>query len=399
MTAPNRLLVVSHTPHYRRGGQFVGWGPTVRELDYLAELFDELVHIAPVYDEAAPDSALPYASTRVRLRAVPPAGGERLSDKAGILRVYPAYARVIGEEIKEATAVHVRCPANISLLALLVLMRRPEPRPRWIKYAGNWQPDGGDDPWSYRLQRRILERGGGRWSVTVNGRWPGQPSHVTSFFNPSLTDEEVAQGRALAPGKRLGDPVEILFVGALNDGKGAGRALEVALRLQQMGVAANLHFLGDGPDRPRYEAWVMANSLRGVTFHGWVPRGALPPYYAAAHIILLPSQSEGWPKVLSEAMAYGTVPVASAVSSIPQVLAETAAGTACQSGDVDAFARAIRGYVEAPDTWQAASQAGVAAASRFTYHSYQHAVADLFARDWGVELKRPALAGQELSHA
>ena len=45
-----RLLIVSHTPHYRAAGQLVGWGPTVRELDHLAELFAEVVHVAPVYD-------------------------------------------------------------------------------------------------------------------------------------------------------------------------------------------------------------------------------------------------------------------------------------------------------------------------------------------------------------
>ena len=55
-----RLLIVSHTPHYRAAGQLVGWGPTVRELDHLVELFDEVVHIAPVYDGQAPGSALAY---------------------------------------------------------------------------------------------------------------------------------------------------------------------------------------------------------------------------------------------------------------------------------------------------------------------------------------------------
>ena len=60
-----RLLIVSHTPHYRRDGRIVGWGPTVRELDYLAEMFAEIVHVAPVYDEPPPDSALSYASVGI----------------------------------------------------------------------------------------------------------------------------------------------------------------------------------------------------------------------------------------------------------------------------------------------------------------------------------------------
>ena len=41
-----------------------------------------------------------------------------------------------------------------------------------------------------------------------------------------------------------------------------------------------------------------------------------------AYLMLFPSESEGWPKVLSEGKAYGVVPVTSDVSSIPQYLRE-----------------------------------------------------------------------------
>ena len=137
-----RLLIVSHTPHHRAAGRLVGWGPTVRELDYLSALFDEVIHIAPVYDGPAPGNALAYTSPRVRVRAVRPAGGETLAAKFDVARLYPAYAAAIRDEMGRADAVHVRCPANISLLALLLLRVARRPEPRWAKYAGTWHPDG-----------------------------------------------------------------------------------------------------------------------------------------------------------------------------------------------------------------------------------------------------------------
>jgi len=380
-----RLLIVSHTPHYRAADAFVGWGPTVRELDYLAELFDEVVHVAPLYDEVAPGSALAYASPRVRLWPVAPAGGETLRAKLDIARLYPAYAAAIGDEMRRADAVHVRCPANISLLALAMLRAARRPGPRWVKYAGNWRPDGGE-PWAYGLQRRWLAANVHRGVVTVNGRWPDQPPHVHTFHNPSLTEGELAAGRAAAAGKRLSLPLELLFVGALTDGKGAGRALQVAAALQRAGVAYRLHMLGDGPERPRYEAWAAARGLREVIFHGWVSREAVGRFDALAHFILLPSQSEGWPKVLSEAMAYGAVPIASAVSSIPQILAETGAGVARPVDDIDGMAAAIIDYVNQPAEWLAASRAGAAVAAQFGYRAYQDAVRALFAGAWGIDL-------------
>ena len=41
-----RLVIVSHTPHYRKDGAVVGWAATVREIDRLASIFEEVVHLA-----------------------------------------------------------------------------------------------------------------------------------------------------------------------------------------------------------------------------------------------------------------------------------------------------------------------------------------------------------------
>lgn len=381
-----RLLIVSHTAHYQANGRWVGWGPTVRELGYLAELFSETVHIAPAYSGQPPSSALPYASDRLRLRPVAPTGGTKMAAKLGILRAYPDYAAAIREELEQADAVHVRCPANISLLALWMLGRRELPAYRWVKYAGNWSPQG-DEAWSYTLQRRWLATNRHRGVVTINGRWPDQPAHIYSFLNPSLTDAEVAQGAAVAANKRLELPVELLFVGALNDAKGVERVLQIAQVLQERHLPYRLKLVGDGPDRPRYEQWVSDWGLHPVIFQGWVPRDEVPAHLADAHFILLPSMSsEGWPKVLSEAMAFGAVPITSNISSIPQILAEAQTGKAFAAEDIDGMAGAILDYVNNNSTWLAASQAGVAAARQFTFGSYQEAVSKIFAKAWGVQL-------------
>ncbi len=387
-----RLLIISHTSHHSANGRIVGWGPTVRELDYLAELFAEVVHVAVGYPGPAPASSLPYSAPNIRVRLVAPAGGDSLRDKLGILAVYPAYARVIREEMACADAVHVRCPANISLLALWLLGQTREPPYRWVKYAGNWRPEEGD-PRSYALQRRWLGDNRHRGVVTVNGQWPGQPPHVRSFHNPSLTEAEAVEGAALAAAKSMRSPVEILFVGRLDEEKGVGRVLRMARALQDRGMDFRLRLLGDGPDRPRYEAWAHDNRLDSVTFVGWVPRNEMTRYYADSHFILLPSRaSEGWPKVLSEAMAHGVVPVASTVSSVPQILGATGAGIALPVDDTDGMVEAIADYAADPARWATASRAGVAAARHFTYRAYQNAVAGLFADAWNIELPAPVAA-------
>jgi glycosyltransferase involved in cell wall biosynthesis len=382
-----RLLVVSGTPHHRDGdGQTVGWGPSVRELEQLTTLFDEIVHVAPLNAGRPPATDCPYTSGRVRLRPVLAAGGEGILAKLGILRRVPSWVAAIRSELRHADAVHVRCPANVSLIALLVIMLIRRSLPRWVKYAGNWSP-ATNDAASYRLQRWMLRRNLCRAAVTINGSWPAQPAHVHSFVNPALTDEELWAAAQTAADKTLDGELRIAFAGRLEEPKGAGRVLEIADRLAASGVPFHIDLAGDGPNRRRYEAFVSARRLsRYVTFHGWLDRTALDGIYARAHILLLPSAAEGFPKVLAEGMAHGAIPVASDVSSIRQVLAEAKSGTVLPAADVEAFVAAISERADS-ERWRRESTAAVHAASRFTYSQYLVAVRSLFRCSWGIQLR------------
>lgn len=380
-----KLLIVSHTPHYLRDNIPVGWGPTIREIDFLTRLFDQVVHVAPLHVEDPPDSSLPYTSKRVRFRPVRPAGGDNFLDKISVLRTAVQYVKVIRQEMREVDFIHVRCPAAISFVTLVLLALTASPNYRWVKYAGNWRPQR-NDPWTYSLQRWWLQKGLHRGVVTVNGRWSDQPPHIFSFLNPSLTDLEIKQ--SLSNQKNFAPPYWLLFVGRVETEKGAGRALQIAKMLKEQGVEFVLHLVGDGPEKPYWEEWSREQSIDSCTvFHGWLPRPALADFYSQAHFLILPSSaSEGWPKVLSEAMAYGVVPLAGAISSIPQILAETGAGMALPPMDIPTFKNTLLDYVAQPDRWKAASLAGIAAASNFTYDSYLEAVRRMFKETWGISL-------------
>jgi glycosyltransferase involved in cell wall biosynthesis len=374
-----KLLIISDMPHHRRSdGSVVGWGPTVREIDELAKLFSEVRHIGCLYQGDPPANALPYLSGRVTFVPVPPSGGETLFAKLQILVAAPIYLRKIAKELRSADVVHVRCPANISLLTLLLLATRRSPKRRWAKYAGSW-PRQEQEAWSYRFQRWWLTRMWRDRIVTVNGDWPNQPVHVHAFLNPCLTDAELND--ALSTCRRALDaPVHLLFVGSLLNGKGVLLLPDILAAVRQRGAIATLDVVGDGPERRALESLVRDRSLsEHVTLHGWLPRPTLSDVYRRAHVLLLPSGSvregvwssaEGWPKVLSEGMAYGVVPVASPVSSVPQYLQLFGVGSVVDSNHPDAYARAVCAYVQDPDRWAIESTQGTKAAAAFTYRAY-----------------------------
>lgn len=375
-----KLLVISHTPHYLKDGELLGWGPTVREIDHLTEIFEQVIHLAPLHREPAAESALPYRAKNFVFRPLPPAGGVRLKDKLAILFRSPLYIRAILKALRSVDAVHIRCPANVSLLAIILLTVMRRPGPRWVKYAGNWRPTVRES-WSYTFQRWWLNKNLHRGVVTVNGEWPEQPKHVLSFLNPCLTEQELIAGRGAALGKELIAPLHLLYAGRLETAKGVGRAIEVLYRLLQNGIVATLDIVGDGPERPVFEALVAARKLEEVvTFHGWLARAPLNLLFARAHFSIFPAaSSEGWPKVLSEGMAHGVVPVASSVSSIPQYLNSLQTGRTCAPDDVMAFVDVLIWYAQHPDRWKEESAHGVQAAQLFSYSNYLQAVRTIFA--------------------
>jgi glycosyltransferase involved in cell wall biosynthesis len=381
-----RLLIISHTPHYMKEDQIVGWGSTVREIDHLAALFDEVVHIAPLHPEQDPGSSLPYTSPKVRVRPVKPAGGNGFIDKLSILKQVPVYVRVMLEEMKTADIVHVRCPAAISLIALLLLIVKQRPTYRWVKYAGNWKPID-EDPLTYRFQRWLIAKNYVRGIGSINGKWAVQPQHLLTFVNPCLTKTELEEGQEFARQKQLTNPIQLLFVGRLEEAKGVTQVLQIAVELRNQGQQFRLRLIGDGTDREKYINLARKMRIEADTeFIGFVPRDKLSKYYQTTHFVLLPSSSEGWPKVLSEAMAYGIVVLASDVASIPQILQESGAGYAIKSNDVHTYAKRIIDLAQHPHDWEDMSKSGTVFASCFSYENYLQTLNKTFEEIWDIVL-------------
>jgi glycosyltransferase involved in cell wall biosynthesis len=208
-------------------------------------------------------------------------------------------------------------------------------------------------------------------------------------LNPSLTDEELSEGLRAARVKDLEKPLRMLFVGGLEPAKGGIRTVEILAELLKRGADVNLDIVGDGPERPVIEQRADVLGCRDyVTFHGWLARQDIPALYRKAHIMLLPSDSEGWPKVLSEAMAYGVVPLASDVGSIPQILKRCGTGAALPKDDIRGFADAVEAYVTDENRWKVDSAKGVEAAPLFGYGYYLDRISELL----HLERREPVLS-------
>ncbi len=373
-----RMVLISNMPHYEREGVIVGHGPTAREISHMAERFDEIIHLGFLYPGPGPAIMQPYTAHNVRFVPLRATGGTHWASKFGIVFAIPVYLWAITRHIPQGDVVHVRAPGSAPLLAIIALMLLPNPKKRWLKYAGNWRPTR-PEARSYALQRLLLNQPWHRGQVTVNGFWDDSKPFVHTFYNPCLTDEEFSAAQQIAADKTLVSPVRLIFVGRVDLDKGVGRVIEILAALRARGVDARLDVAGDGPDDARLATLIDQHEMSAfVTLHGSVPREDLNALYATAHFIVHPSDtSEGWPKVLSEAMAHGAVPLAGDISSIPGYFAHLGAGLAFDPYDIDAFVDAITTYLDNPSKWHEDAQQSARVVEPFTYSCFLDRVEDL----------------------
>ena len=310
-----KLLIISHTEHYRNQDQeIVGWGPTINEINYLADFWEEVVHIGCMKEGVAPKSALPYSNSTIKYVPIPPYGGKTLLSKVLIFSKIPKIISQVVRNLDGATEVQLRLPTSMGLFLLpLFSFFLPRKYTLWVKYAGNWGEE--QPPLSYRLQRWWLKKNLAKCKVTLNGFWPDQEKHCYSFENPCLTVDDIEKGKIIAQEKNFDGSFVMAFVGRLEDEKGVARIIE-ALGAVPLERISKVHFIGDGPQRAFYEK--QASFLKDkVVFHGFLGKDAVHSLLAESHFFLLPSTaSEGFPKVIAEAACYGTLPVVSDVGSI-----------------------------------------------------------------------------------
>jgi glycosyltransferase involved in cell wall biosynthesis len=141
---------------------------------------------------------------------------------------------------------------------------------------------------------------------------------------------------------RLGLPPGPLFgtAGRLFPEKRPQDLLEALARVRRTVPDAHLVFVGDGPERPQLTRLASSLGLTGaVTFAGWQTDQA--PWLAALDAFLLPSETEGLPLAVLEAMASGTPVVTTPVGDLPRVVRPGRDGLHVPVADIEALAAAM----------------------------------------------------------
>lgn len=388
-----KLLILSNVIHYRHGGRLWAYGAYAREIDIWADIFSGVAIAAPLRDAVPAGLAVPFSRAGISVIAQPEVGGETLRAKLSLLLAMPVLVWNLCRAMLRADAVHVRCPGSFGLLG--VLLAPICAGRRVAKYAGQWTGYPGE-PWSYRLQRRLLRS---RWwgsPVTVYGRWPEQPAHVVPFFTSVLGEQHLDRARRAAARKQFGSPLRTLFTGRLTSAKNVDVLIRSVAQLRADGYAVECDIVGEGPELPALQR--LASDLGiapAVRFTGGLAFERVLDRYEQCDVLVLASETEGWPKALAEAMAFGLVPVGSDRGLVPQMLSG-GRGVVVPPRDQTALTDVLRRMARDPQSLYRTSARAAAWGQRYSLEHVREALRAMLAERWNVTLA-PAARGEGAS--
>lgn len=179
--------------------------------------------------------------------------------------------------------------------------------------------------------------------------------------------------------------VDVAYAGVLRPGKGVHLLMEAFA--QAAPSTATLFIVGE-PQNAEYAAQLVAQAqalqiAERVRFVGKVSQRELAAYFAQARVAVLPSFSEGLPRVVLEAMLTGTPVIGTRVGGIPELIREGETGWLIPPNDVPALAAALRHVYDHPHYDAVASAARRFALEFFSPQRYTESYRALIAAAQG----------------
>lgn len=382
-TRINRLLIVSHVRHYQFEGNIYAYGPYAREIEIWADLFPEIHIAAPCRVETPASDCLAFRAKNISVIAQKETGGDNLKDKIRQAVSLPKLCVDLARAMRDADAIHVRCPGNLGLLGAVLAPLFS--RNVVAKYSNQWGSFPGE-PWSWKFQRFLLRSRWWRGPVTVYAPKTQAHGEVVPFFTSILTTDQMMRARQSASRPAGSNRLRVLYVGRLTESKNIDTLLLAVSELAKEGCALDCTIIGEGPQRPALEKLSAERGVRDIVrFEGGVPFDSVLSHLEKADILVLVSETEGWPKAIAEGMAFGLICVGTNRGLVPELLSE-GRGFTVPPGNPEALVRVLRKIVDNPAGLAEMRARAARWGQQFSLELLSESLRQLLSRRWRVQL-------------
>ena len=369
-----RFIIITHALHYQEGQRIESYAPYVREMNLWIKAVGEVEIVGPIDAEFDANINLAYQHQNIKLTSFPSFSLLSVKELFKTLFNLPQLIWIIFKAIQGADHIHLRCPGNVGLLACWVQIFFPKTT-KTAKYAGNWDPKA-KQPWSYKLQKWILSNTylTKNMQVLVYGVWPNQSKNIKPFFTATYFEHE----KEALYTRNYKDLLKFCFIGSLSPGKQPALAFELVKQLREKGTEAELHIYGNGVLFDSLQAKVKEQEAGAwVKFLGNQPKEVVRKVLQYSHFLVLPSKSEGWPKVAAEAMFWGCVPIVTPISCVPWMLNDGKRGILMDDENLNSTTKRLKNLLSKPEELEHMSAKAALWSRDYTLDKFEEEIAKL----------------------
>jgi hypothetical protein len=290
---------------------------------------------------------------------------------------------VLMREVVKADAVHAPIPGDIGTIGMLLafLLRKP----LFVRHCGNWlvQNTTAERFWKWFMEQFA----GGRNVMLATGGGEAQPSetnrNISWIFSTSLTYEELSQCR-VDRSKLDASAARLAIVCRQEVKKGTGVVIESLSLLLSEFPQLHLDVVGEGGALSDFKELARQCGVEEyVTFHGKLDHEGVIRVLRGANLFCYPTRaSEGFPKVVLEALACGLPVITTRVSVLPALIAQ-GGGWLLEEATAPELAEAIHNLLKNPNLCDEMSKRALETAGSFSLERWRDEIKSHLERSWG----------------
>ena len=158
------------------------------------------------------------------------------------------------------------------------------------------------------------------------------------------------------------------YIGRLREEKGAFEFVKAIPLLLAKKPELEFLIIGEGILSPGILEYIKENGLEGhVRTLGWVPHATLPRFLNELKLLVIPSETEGLPNIMLEAMACGTPVLATPVGAIPDIIVDQQTGFLMEDNSEPCIVRNVLRAVECNDLERIVNNSRMLMEKEFSY--------------------------------
>lgn len=317
-----QLGVITQTRHWLDGARVLAYEPYIREMRIWADLFTNVNIFTSLTHSKIQVAVSEYERQNISFSFVEYDNEvHRWGALTRLFQLPVVIIKMIGF-IWRHDVLLIRSPGHFTLIAhILVFLFRKN---SITKYAGLFEWFEGERLPSI-IERNFIKRVlRPPHYMMVYGKSPA-PNFI-SAIPAVMSKEEIAKLRGgIGPERFSSDKLIFYSLGKLIDIKGFHLAIEgFGLLFKENPLLKwEYHIIGDGPS---YEKLVELATEMGVRkrifFEGKLPYEMAMRHLLSADVVIMPGTKEGWPKVVAEAWAAGSVPLVANAGLLPDIIVE-----------------------------------------------------------------------------